>query len=70
MNENRILIVENDLDLRLSLRDHYEFEGYIPIAVEEGKKAIELVRMDSFSIVVKKFVSKYIFFLFLLQIES
>lgn len=47
MNCRNVLIVEDDEDIRASMREVLEFEGYTVFEAEHGKEALEvLAKMD------------------------
>lgn len=48
----RILIVDDEAIMRDSLNDWLMEDGYEPVAVEDGQKAIEIVRSQPFNVVL------------------
>ncbi len=50
--EKKILIIDDDRDIRESLKLKLELEGFVPIVVDSGEKAIELVKENDFFLVL------------------
>ncbi|AFJ03479.1 Flagellar regulatory protein FleQ [Methylophaga frappieri] len=46
MTQSKIIVVEDDASLRLAVCDTLEMAGYQVIAMEEGQKALEQLRVD------------------------
>ncbi|MCK5097803.1 MAG: response regulator, partial [Desulfobacteraceae bacterium] len=46
MNSNRILVVEDDPDIRMGLVDTLESEGYQVLEAENGLKALKLFKLN------------------------
>ncbi len=51
-SKKRILIVDDDQDLRLILRDLLEFQGYICEEVENGEDALQLLHFHDFDLII------------------
>jgi DNA-binding response OmpR family regulator len=49
---HRILIVEDEPEMRVLLRDNFEFEGYEVISVESGEQAVATVQSERPELVV------------------
>ena len=47
MNRRQILIVEDDPDIRASLRDAFEDEGYLVRCAENGRAGLESLRNEA-----------------------
>lgn len=47
-----ILLVEDEEDLRLTLKDNLEYEGYVVHAVTTGEEALALVEGKSFALAI------------------
>lgn len=52
MKKNRILIVDDEEIMRCSLSDWLKDEGYDAIAVENGHKALEILRQEDFDVAI------------------
>ncbi len=52
MPTKRILIVDDEKDIREVLRDFFEIEGFEVSEAADGSEALELVRDDSFDVVL------------------
>jgi len=50
--KKRILVVEDQLDMLMGLRDNLEFEGYKVVAAVDGLKGLELARTEKPDLVI------------------
>ena len=49
---NRILIVEDEPDMRLGLKDNLEFEGYEVVSADDGESGLKHILQERFSLVL------------------
>ena len=49
---NRILIVEDEPNMRLGLKDNLEFEGYEVVSAEDGESGLKHILEGDFSLVL------------------
>ena len=49
---NRILIVEDEPDMRLGLKDNLEFEGYEVVSADDGESGLKHILQEKFSLVL------------------
>ena len=52
MSKNRILLVEDDENLGLVVKDALELEGYDVVLAEDGKEGLQVFNQDTFDICV------------------
>ena len=52
MNSNKIIVIEDDEDIRSSMKDILEFEGYQVRTACNGKEGLELLRGSAFPCVI------------------
>lgn len=50
--KTKILIVEDEASIRTGLVDLLAFKGYLPVAVEDGQKAMSEIEQQSFSLML------------------
>ena len=48
----KILIVEDEPNMRMGLRDNLEFEGYEVSIAEDGEKGLKLIREHQFNLII------------------
>ena len=51
----RVLIVEDDADVRESLRESLEEEGYAVLGVASGREGLEAIAQESFCLVISDY---------------
>ena len=49
---SKILVVEDEPQMRMGLKDNLEFEGYDIAFAEDGQEALEMIRETSFDLVI------------------
>ena len=49
---SKILIVEDEPNMRLGLKDNLEFEGYEVEQAEEGEKALKMIREKQYNLIL------------------
>jgi len=49
---SKILIVEDEPNMRLGLKDNLEFEGYEVELAEDGEKALKLIRENNYNLIL------------------
>lgn len=52
MEKNKVLLIDDDKDVLRSLDNLLKKEGYNVVAVESGSKAIEMVKKDTFDLIL------------------
>ena len=52
MDKAKILLVEDEKDVRDLISLHLKREGYDSTAVEEGERALELIQTQSYDVVI------------------
>ena len=52
MLKNKILIIEDDPGLALTIADRLESEGYVPTVVHQGDEALVLVFREKFDLIL------------------
>ncbi|HUU50119.1 MAG TPA: response regulator [Nitrospinota bacterium] len=56
MNNNKILVVDNELEILNVLQDVLNILGYAPVVVTSGKDALEIFEKGKFSLVITDMV--------------
>ena len=51
---SKILVVDDELDIALLIKDVLEDEGFSTTAIDSSKKALELVQKEKFDLILNK----------------
>ena len=49
---NKILVVDDEVNIRLVVKEYAEFEGYEVREAENGMQAIEMVKNEDFDLII------------------
>lgn len=52
MNKGKVLIVDDELDMRRLVRMYLEKEGFTCVEAEDGQVALDLLKSDSFNLII------------------